>query len=1302
MLLFLLLSILSFSQQPKLIFPTGHTGALNSASFSSDGSKVVTTSNDKTAIIWDSKTGKLLANLVGHSDSVSNACFSPDDTKIVTVSIDGTAKIWDTRTGEIIYVLDGDENMLYSAKFSPDGTKIFTTGYDFCKLWDVASGKLIKNFEGENGIIDSFFSRVLTYKTDHYLEDNSPYVNIWDANTGVLINNFIGHSGDFYFANFSPDGSKIVITYDDNTCKILDSTSGNLIANLTGHTDCVRSAYFSDDGNKIVTFSDDYTSKIWDSKTGLLIQDIKIGKIENPLNFSINYSFDGNNFITAYGNLSNTLKIWDIKTGELFVNLKGLDEDELTSITFSLDRKKIIIAYRNSSSKIFDVKTGKIITDLEGYLTGNENFSPDGTKIVTYSNIDNSAKIWDLNSGKLIFNLKERLQEFRKSYFSPDGTKIISDFKGIIKIRDLLTGKLLLNINIKDIGDFEEISPDGKKISTIKYNDVSILNAKNGNILFHLKGHTGQVSAHFYNNGLKIVTLCSDQTAKIWDALNGNLIADLKGHIKSVNFSPDETKIVTASYDKTAKIWDALNGNLIADLKGHIKSVNYARFSPDGNKIVTASTDKTIKIWDVKTGKLIENIELYNSDDYQDDFEDAYFTRNGKQIIIYIGNRVKIWDCITKKIIDVNDEEEKKYSGLYSPDGTKFVTYSNHGTTKIWDTKTEKLITDLVGSYAFFSPDGTKIVTILDEITKIWDATTGKLLYNWIAIDDSDYLVFDNDGRYDGTDAARNLLYLTCGTEIIDLEQVKDQLWVPNLAQRIIEGDIINAKTLVELDICGLTPEVEEGHGSIDDYYFKITPRRGGLGDTVLYINDIEFKRFQVTDLKNKGDYYELILKKNKLIPYFVDGKENSLTVKSYTADNTISSRGANPIPHKTNTLVPVPNLYAVMIGVSDYKTTKLKLKYAAKDATDISMVVKNAAKKLLNIDKQEHVFIYNLTTAEEHDLLPEKKAIKKVLNKISDKATPNDILLIFFAGHGVIEGEKKQFYFLTADASDFTDVADVGISTSELTEWIKPQNIKAQKRILIFDACNSGQIINDFVKYGTENQNYLASRNDNDSQQTREINKLNEKSGLYILSASASNQSAYEMGRYSQGLLTYSLLKAIKQDPQILEDGKYLNVGRWFNAAEKTVSELSIDNRARQNPQIVTNSNFNIGSVDDEVIGKIILPSEKPLFSSSNFQNSDENVADDNLDLTKLVNHQLNDLATSDSEAAIVYITNTYSPDAYSLTGRYTLTGNEISITVNIKQNKVIISKFEIKGITNKLDELVKSILEKAYGIVK
>ena len=75
-------------------------------SFSPDGRRIVTTSWDKTAIVWDAETGERLRVLQGHNGWVYSAAFSPDSRWIVTASSDNTAIVWDAETGEMLLTLD--------------------------------------------------------------------------------------------------------------------------------------------------------------------------------------------------------------------------------------------------------------------------------------------------------------------------------------------------------------------------------------------------------------------------------------------------------------------------------------------------------------------------------------------------------------------------------------------------------------------------------------------------------------------------------------------------------------------------------------------------------------------------------------------------------------------------------------------------------------------------------------------------------------------------------------------------------------------------------------------------------------------------------------------------------------------------------------------------------------------------------------------------------------------------------------------------------------------------------------------
>jgi hypothetical protein len=68
--------------------------------------------------------------LVGHTGGVNAAVFSPDGTRIVTVAGDRTARLWDAKTGAAVVTFSGHTGVVYRAEFSPDGTRVLTFSND--------------------------------------------------------------------------------------------------------------------------------------------------------------------------------------------------------------------------------------------------------------------------------------------------------------------------------------------------------------------------------------------------------------------------------------------------------------------------------------------------------------------------------------------------------------------------------------------------------------------------------------------------------------------------------------------------------------------------------------------------------------------------------------------------------------------------------------------------------------------------------------------------------------------------------------------------------------------------------------------------------------------------------------------------------------------------------------------------------------------------------------------------------------------------------------------------------------------
>jgi WD40 repeat protein len=571
----------------------GHQAGVNSASFSPDGKRIVTASNDKTAKVWD-VSGRILVELK-HQNVVNSASFSPDGKRIVTASNDKTAKVWDV-SGRILVELK-HQNVVNSASFSPDGKRIVTASNDkTAKVWDV-SGRILVELKHQNVVNSASFSpdgkRIVT-------ASNDKTAKVWDI-SGKLLVELKRHQGEVNSASFSPDGKMIVTTSNDKTAKVGD-VSGKLLVELKGHQNVVNSASFSPDGKRIVTTSNDKTAKVWDI-SGNLLTELKGHQSDVK---SASFSPDGKMIVTVSDD--NTIKIWDRDMSKK--QLAELsNEGGVYDASFSPDSKRIVTADDESSVKVWDVKNDKLVVKFKAPKSekshnsrvNSASFSPNGKIIVTAS-WDDTAKIWDI-SGKMLAEIKHKGGVFT-AFFSPNGKMIVTaSGDNTAKIWDIF-GKEVMAFQHNSAVKSASFSPDGKMIvtasddKTAKIWDIS----DNSKPLTELKGHKREVNSAFFSpDGKMIVTASGDNTAKIWD-ISGKMLAELNGHqslVNSASFSPNGEMIVTASDDKTTKIWD-ISGNLLAEFKRHQSGVNNASFSPDGKMVVSASWDKTAKVLPVK------------------------------------------------------------------------------------------------------------------------------------------------------------------------------------------------------------------------------------------------------------------------------------------------------------------------------------------------------------------------------------------------------------------------------------------------------------------------------------------------------------------------------------------------------------------------------------------------------------------------------------------------------------------------------------------------------------------------------
>src|SRR5205085_625850 len=137
----------------------GHTGPVASVSWSPDGKRLATGSDDGTARVWEAAGGQALLTLKGHSDGVASVSWSPDGKLLATGGRDGTAKVWEAAGGQELLALKGHTSGIGSVCWSPDG-KMLATGSDdgTAKVWEAASAEALQEWARQDRALDHFMA----------------------------------------------------------------------------------------------------------------------------------------------------------------------------------------------------------------------------------------------------------------------------------------------------------------------------------------------------------------------------------------------------------------------------------------------------------------------------------------------------------------------------------------------------------------------------------------------------------------------------------------------------------------------------------------------------------------------------------------------------------------------------------------------------------------------------------------------------------------------------------------------------------------------------------------------------------------------------------------------------------------------------------------------------------------------------------------------------------------------------------------------------------------------------------------
>ena len=262
---------------------------------------------------------------------------------------------------------------------------------------------------------------------------------------------------------------------------------------------------------------------------------------------------------------------------------------------------------------------------------------------------------------------------------------------------------------------------------------------------------------------------------------------------------------------------------------------------------------------------------------------------------------------------------------------------------------------------------------------------------------------------------------------------------------------------------------------------------------------------------------------------------------------------------------VPQPELYVVSIGVSKYANEAYNLRYAAKDSKDILEYTGEQTQNYAAVHR------YNLV-----DEQVTKAEIAKLKDSLAQSRI-NDVVIVFFAGHGVLDEDMN--YFLATYDMNFDKPSQNGLAYESLENLL--DGIPALNKLLIIDACHSGEVdeedailaeqeLSNSKVSGKRGSIVVKSRNKQlglkNSFELMQMlfSDLRRGTGATVISSASGLEYAYEGETWENGVFTYAMLEGLKSGACDLNGDGSVQVSELKSYVFDKVSELT---NGKQNP---------------------------------------------------------------------------------------------------------------------------------------
>jgi WD40 repeat protein len=815
---------------------------------------------------------------------------------------------------------------------------------------------------------------------------------------------------------------------------------------------------------------------------------------------------------------------------------------------------------------VLDAPTGKKLFEfaLDGIMA--VRLSRDG-RYAALGTFYGELVLLDATTGKLLKHFAKTVSE-NISLAYRDSAMHIGYYKNGSREWDITNGRLVKSYNVTDIGKVG-YSVDGKSVYTTSP-ETHLLNKvdrASGAILYSKKFATGILSFSVHPEGKTLFVSCIDGSTRVLNESDGAIIGSTptsKSRRRGLHAMSTNGHWIVAAYGDSARVYaiphtktskkdkyepTAYFGSDYSSAPYWISYITALGFSDDGKKVIHGEDNGRVRVRDID--KYFAETHYFKGHEYNSG----------------------VWTGVTA-IASLGDT-------ILAANEKDFLLrgYSLKKNSQIFDLK---LHPAAITAISLMNGKRRFLTASKDGTTKMWQFGDPQPIATFVGIGKEDYLVSTSDNYYLASKGAHRGVAFRIGMQTYAFDQFDLLLNRPDIVlsrigyakpelivayknaylKRLKKMNFTEDMLSLDLDL----PEIKILEKNIPvsttakqlSFTIEASDKKYKLDRINIYVNDVPVYGTKGLNLRdaNTSTY-------KQPIDLELSQDLNRISVSVLNEKGIESRKQTFEI---TYTGEPVkPYLYVLAIGVSDYTDDEYDLKYAAKDAKDLCALLQAKATTFGEVK----VKLITDAEATRENILGAAQFL--------DQTKVDDQVIVFVAGHGLLD-ENLDYYIATTNVN-FENPKELGLEYGMLEGLL--DGIKARKKLMLLDACHSGEVDKEETKITVLNeQPVLASAGSESFVNTRgfkkrEIQKnglglqnsfdlmqqlfsdISKGTGTVVISSASGVEFAFESSEWQNGVFTYTVLEALRS-------GKHYKVSQLKDHVIERVSALT---QGKQHP---------------------------------------------------------------------------------------------------------------------------------------